>query len=69
MRTSANTIERLASEVVDTGRRGEPKPGCDCMQCFGYCLVDRDAAVRDRALAGDAPRVRYTAPLDFAETV
>jgi hypothetical protein len=23
------------------------------MQCFGYCLVERDAAVRDRALAND----------------
>jgi hypothetical protein len=50
---NSNTIERLASDVIDTGRRGEPRPGCDCMQCFGYCLVDRDEAVRSRALAND----------------
>jgi len=61
-----NSIERLASDVVDTGRRGEPKPGCDCMQCFGYCLVDRDAAVRQQALLNDAGyrAPAYNAPLD-----
>jgi len=37
------------TEVFDNGRRGEPRPGCDCMQCFGYCLIDRDAAVRETA--------------------
>jgi len=26
----------------DNGRRGEPKPGCDCVQCFGRCLSDND---------------------------
>lgn len=42
----AHTIAALTSGVFDTKRRGIPKPGCDCVQCFGYCLVDRDEAVR-----------------------
>jgi len=25
--------------VFDKGRRGNPLPGCDCVQCFGYCLI------------------------------
>ena len=45
-RGSGPSISELASAVVDTGRRGEPRPGCDCVQCFGYCLVDRDQAAR-----------------------
>ena len=36
-----------ASEVFDRGRRGEPLPGCDCVQCFGYCMIDREAERRD----------------------
>ena len=36
-----------ASEIFDRGRRGEPLLGCDCMKCFGYCMVDHDAARRD----------------------
>ena len=42
------SISELSSAVVDTGRRGEPKPGCDCVQCFGYCLVDNDEARRQK---------------------
>jgi hypothetical protein len=40
------SIAELATSVYDNGRRGMPKPGCDCVQCFGYCLVDRDEALR-----------------------
>ena len=29
---------KSASAIGDNGRRGEPLPGCDCVQCFGYCL-------------------------------
>ena len=36
-----------ASEIFDRGRRGEPLLGCDCVQCFGYCLVDHDVARRE----------------------
>lgn len=39
-------IEQLATAVFDKGRRGAPRPGCDCVQCFGYCLVDDDEAER-----------------------
>lgn len=39
--------EKVASEVFDRGRRGEPLPGCDCVQCFGYCMIDRDSERRD----------------------
>lgn len=40
------SIENLASAVFDKGRRGMPRPGCDCVQCFGYCLIDGDEAMR-----------------------
>lgn len=46
MKSNSPSIESLSSAVVDTGRRGMPKPGCDCVQCFGYCLVDNDEAQR-----------------------
>jgi hypothetical protein len=39
-------IQHLTSAVFDNGRRGNPRPGCDCEQCFGYCLVDSDEAAR-----------------------
>ncbi len=45
-----DSIENLSSAVFDNGRRGQPKPGCDCVQCFGYCLVDNDEAQRCRFL-------------------
>ena len=48
MPSSAPAISELTSAVFDTGRRGNPKPGCDCVQCFGFCLVDRDEAMRVR---------------------
>ena len=35
------------TEVYDKGRRGEPLTGCDCVQCFGYCIVDHDVARRE----------------------
>lgn len=50
-------IADLTSGVQDNGRRGNPRPGCDCEQCFGYCLVDTDEAARagfDRAPRVDA---------------
>lgn len=34
-------------EVPDNGRRGEPLPGCDCMRCFGRCMVDPELRVRE----------------------
>ena len=39
--------EHIATEIFDRGRRGEPLPGCDCMRCFGYCMIDREAAHRE----------------------
>jgi len=35
-----------ATAVYDRGRRGNPLPGCDCVQCFGYCMIDGDARER-----------------------
>lgn len=49
-------ITRLSApdvnEMRDNGRRGDPRPGCDCVQCFGYCINDHDpdAAIRVRAV-------------------
>lgn len=39
-------IPELASAVFDNGRRGAPRPGCDCEQCFGYCHIDRNEVER-----------------------
>ena len=36
----------LVHGTDDNMRRGNPLPGCDCVQCFGYCLVDHDVARR-----------------------
>jgi hypothetical protein len=33
-------------EMPDNRRRGNPLPGCDCLQCFGRCIIDQDAAAR-----------------------
>jgi len=46
--------EGIATEVFDNRRRGEPRFGCDCMVCFGYCMIDREAERRDmlRFMAG-----------------
>jgi hypothetical protein len=65
---SGPSISELTSAVMDTGRRGEPKPGCDCVQCFGYCLVDRDQAARmgsELGLSGRTARaIAINAALD-----
>jgi hypothetical protein len=50
---SSPSIAGLTSAVHDNGRRGEPRAGCDCVQCFGYCIVNEDQALRDRALRFD----------------
>jgi len=39
------------SAVVDNGRRGMPIMGCDCVQCFGYCMIDGDEQQRLRSEA------------------
>lgn len=71
MRSGSPSINELSSAVVDTGRRGMPKPGCDCVQCFGYCLVDNDEAQRQAwaAAAGTERRIATggVAELDFAD--
>jgi hypothetical protein len=41
-----NSIEAI-STVEDRGTRGKPRAGCDCMQCFGYCMLDRDKFFRE----------------------
>lgn len=43
----STSIEKLATAIYDNGRRGSPRPGCDCVQCFGYCITDRDKLQRD----------------------
>ena len=39
--------EKNSAEVYDNGRRGEPLPGCDCVQCFGRCLVNPEIRYRE----------------------
>lgn len=46
--------EKPSTAVFDKGRRGNPLPGCDCAQCFGYCLIDGDEAGRLRRDNGPA---------------
>ena len=36
------------SQVRDNRRRGAPLPGCDCVQCFGHCDLNKDAQQRSR---------------------
>ena len=48
----ALAIADLTSRIFDNGRRGMPRPGCDCEQCFGYCLIDGDKAQRDAFAKG-----------------
>lgn len=67
MSAKSPSIESLSSVVQDNGRRGAPRAGCDCMQCFGYCQVDEDVALRTRALANDAAYKPSSSPLDFSE--
>lgn len=56
-----NTVRYLSqakkpiSQVFDTGRRGNPLPGCDCVQCFGYCAVNYEVAEREKAEKREAP--------------
>ena len=58
-------IAGLATAVFDNGRRGMPRPGCDCEQCFGYCLVDNDEATRRGFGMSTARPVRADGSLDF----
>ena len=66
MRTSAklNTIEELTTTVYDTGRRGNPKMGCDCVQCFGYCISDRDQLQRDASRMSGGSRANASVAND-----
>lgn len=45
-----------STSVYDRGRRGMPLPGCDCVQCFGYCIINNDDLVRARALGAEFRR-------------
>jgi hypothetical protein len=45
----AKQDDKDLTAVFDNGRRGEPLPGCDCMRCFGYCILDADKAFREIA--------------------
>lgn len=40
--------QKVNTAVFDKGRRGLPLTGCDCVQCFGYCMIDGDEVVRLR---------------------
>jgi hypothetical protein len=63
--SNKDSIARLASSVYDNGRRGMPKNGCDCVQCFGYCLVDKDESVRRSFVQGPRDSVVDGQALDF----
>ena len=39
--------EKPASAVFDNRRRGEPLLSCDCMTCFGYCLLNHEILERE----------------------
>lgn len=39
-------------------RKGTPLPGCDCMQCFGYCIINAD--IRDREVRASIEAARST---------
>lgn len=56
----AKPIKLLGGEYKFTNRRGAPMPGCDCMQCFGYCEKEQDKAARGLYLrhSGDTTSAR-----------
>jgi hypothetical protein len=39
--------ERDISQVFDNGRRGLPLSGCDCVACFGMCMINPDIRYRE----------------------
>lgn len=56
-KASGPAIAALATAIYDNRRRGAPRPGCDCVQCFGYCMIDQEVAQRrsfERAAPADA---------------
>lgn len=68
-RITASSIVSFGSVLTDNRRRGDPKPGCDCMQCFGLCLVEHEVAIRHRALLLDGAvyKTRGIRPLNFED--
>ena len=65
MINNANSHANLTSAVFDSGRRGLPRPGCDCEQCFGYCMTDADKAAREAIFAGARRPFRADGSLDL----
>ena len=53
-----NPENEFVSAVFDNGRRGQPKTGCDCVQCFGYCI----GSGADVSMPGQS---RQNAPVDL----
>jgi hypothetical protein len=41
--------------IFDNGRRGNPRLGCDCVQCFGYCLSNTFCADDDKGAVSAMP--------------
>ncbi len=64
-KAKALSIINLTSTVFYNGRRGMPQPGCDCEQCFGYCLVDDDKRARAAFSGGMGGGPRGDGALDF----
>lgn len=60
-----NGIETLTSAVFDNGRRGGPRRGCDCVQCFGYCAINVEQAARETAPGGIPQPFRDDGSLDL----
>lgn len=52
--------DKIASKVFDNRRRGEPMMGCDCMQCFGYCLINRETEYREISMKAEHLSSRFT---------
>ena len=65
MKPSISNFAGLATSVFDNGRRGNPRPGCDCEQCFGYCLIDGDEAMRCGLQIGAVGPARPDGTLDL----
>jgi len=53
----------------DNGRRGMPLMGCDCIQCFGYCIVDQDAAYREGSIARERKADQGLSGAEFKDFV
>lgn len=49
MKPQGNAVDYKDLFGWPNSRKGEPLAGCDCVRCFGYCMIDQDRKAREAA--------------------